>query len=84
MLVHHHMTTNRRYRILAAAIFFCIFAVAIVFLSSFRFDPDPSGDAGFIGRARKQKSTSGIKVNASARSARVESQRSFGEKSCKI
>jgi hypothetical protein len=77
MLVHHHMTTNLRYRILAAAIFFCIFAVAIAFLSSFRFDPDPSGDAGFIGRAQ-QKSTPGIKVNASALGA-IESQRSFGE-----
>jgi len=77
MLVHHHMTTNRRHRILAAAILFCILAVAINFLSSFLFNPDPSGDASFIARAQ-QKSTSGIKVNASALGA-SESRRSFGE-----
>jgi LssY C-terminus len=71
------MTTNRRYKILTAAILFCILGVAIAFLSSFRFDPDPSGDASFIARAQ-QKSALGIKVNASALGAR-ESQRSFGE-----
>jgi LssY C-terminus len=72
------MTTKRRYKISAVAILFCILAVAMAFLSSFRFDPDPSGDTSFIARAQ-QKSASGIKVNASALGAR-ESQRSFGEK----
>ncbi len=46
-------------------------------ISSFRFNPDASGDAEFIARAQ-QKSTSGITVNASALGSR-ESQRSFGE-----
>ncbi len=71
------MTTNRLYKILATAILFCILAVAIAFLSSFRFDPDPSGDASFIARAQ-QKYAAGIKVNASALGAR-ESRQSFGE-----
>ncbi len=71
------MTINRRYKLLVAAILFCILATAMAFLSSFRFDPDPSSDASFIARAQ-QKSASGIKVKASALGAR-ESQRSFGE-----
>jgi hypothetical protein len=71
------MTANRLYKILAAAILFCILAVTMSFLNSFRFDPDPSGDASFIARAQ-QKSASGIKVNVSALGAR-ESQQSFGE-----
>jgi len=45
--------------------------------SSFRFNPDPSGDASFIARAQ-QKSAPGIKVKISALGTR-ESQQSFGE-----
>jgi LssY C-terminus len=71
------MTTNRRYKILTAAMLLCILAVATAFLGSFQFEPDPSGDASFIARAQ-QKSASGIKVNASALGER-ESRRSFGE-----
>lgn len=46
-------------------------------ISSFRFNPDPSGDASFIARAQ-QKSAPGIKVKISALGTR-ESQQSFGE-----
>jgi hypothetical protein len=45
--------------------------------NSFRFRPDPSGDASFMARAQ-QRSASGIKVNVSALGP-SESQQSFGE-----
>src|SRR5262249_26311656 len=72
-----HMKTSRLYKIFAAAILICAVTMAISFLNSFRFNPDPSGDASFIARAQ-QKSAPGIKVNISALGAR-ESQQSFGE-----
>ena len=46
-------------------------------MNSFRFHPDPSGDADFMARAQL-KSAPGISVSASALGAR-ESRRSFGE-----
>jgi len=46
-------------------------------LSSFRFHPNPDGDADIIARAR-QKTVSGITVSASALGA-CESRRIFGE-----
>jgi len=71
------MKTSRLYKILAAAILICAVAMAMSFLNSLRFNPDPSGDVNFIARAQ-QKSVPGIKVNISALGAR-ESQQSFGE-----
>jgi len=65
------------YKIFAAAILLFALALMVIFLNSFRFNPDPSGDANFIARAQ-QKSVLGIKVNVSALGAR-ESQQSFGE-----
>ena len=65
------------YKIFAAAILLFALALMVTFLNSFRFNPDPSGDANFIARAQ-HKSALGIKVNASALGAR-ESQQSFGE-----
>ena len=65
------------YKIFAAAILLFALALMVIFLNSFRFTPDPSGDANFIARAQ-QKSVLGIKVNVSALGAR-ESQQSFGE-----
>src|SRR5215813_10844810 len=74
---HDQMKTSRLYKIFAAAILICAVAMAMSVLSSFRFNPDPSGDASFIARAQ-QKSAPGIKVNISALGTR-ESQQSFGE-----
>ena len=71
------MNTSRLHKILIAATLFCLLAIAITFLNSFRFNPDPSGDASFIARAQ-QKSSPGIKVSISALGA-GESQQSFGE-----
>jgi hypothetical protein len=71
------MNTSRLYKTLIIVIAFCISAAAIMMMNSFRFHPDPSGDADIIARAQ-QKSSPGIKVSASALGAR-ESQRSFGE-----
>ena len=71
------MKTSRLYKIFAAAILVCAVTMAISFLNSFRFNPDPSGDASFIARAQ-QKSAPGIKVNISALGTR-ESRLSFGE-----
>ena len=71
------MNTSRLHKILIAAISFCLLAITITFLNSFRFNPDPSGDASFIARAQ-QKSSPGIKVSISALGA-GESQQSFGE-----
>jgi hypothetical protein len=71
------MKPSRLYKIFAAAILICAVAMAMSFLISFKFNPDPSGDASFIARAQ-QKSAPGIKVNISALGAR-ESQQSFGE-----
>jgi hypothetical protein len=65
------------YKIFAAAILLFALALMVTFLNSFRFNPDPSGDANFIARAQ-HKSVLGIKVNVSALGAR-ESQQSFGE-----
>jgi hypothetical protein len=71
------MKTSRLYKTIVAAILICAVAMATSILSSFRFNPDPSGDASFIARAQ-QKSAPGIKVNISALGTR-ESQQSFGE-----
>jgi len=71
------MNTSRLHKILIAATLFCLLAIAITFLNSFRFNPDPSGDASFIARAQ-QKSAPGIKVSISALGA-DESRQSFGE-----
>ena len=71
------MKTSRLYKAFAAAILICAVAVAMSILGSFRFNPDPSGDASFIARAQ-QKSAPGIKVNISALGTR-ESRLSFGE-----
>jgi hypothetical protein len=71
------MNISRLHKIMIAATLFCLLAIAITFLNSFWFNPDPSGDASFIARA-EQKSAPGIKVTISALGAR-ESQQSFGE-----
>src|SRR5215472_11677399 len=71
------MKTSRLYKTFSAAILICAVAVAMSILGSFRFNPDPSGDASFIARAQ-QKSAPGIKVNISALGTR-ESRLSFGE-----
>jgi hypothetical protein len=60
---------------LIVAIGFCIAALAISMIDSFRFQPDSSGDEDFIARAQ-QKSAPGMKVSASALGAR-ESERSL-------
>jgi hypothetical protein len=56
-----------------------VIALALLtnFVSSSRFNPDPSDDASFVARAQ-QKSVPGIKVSVSALGA-SESRRSFGE-----
>ena len=71
------MKSSRLYKILAAIILLCVLAAAVTFAGSFRFRPDPSGDASFIARAQ-QKSVTGINVRASALGTH-ESQQSFGE-----
>jgi LssY C-terminus len=71
------MKTSRLYKTFVAAILICAVAMVVSFLNSFRFNPDPSGDANFIARAQ-QKAVPGIKVSISALGAR-ESQQSFGE-----
>jgi hypothetical protein len=71
------MKLSRPYKILIVAIGFCVAAMAISMIDSFRFRPDTSGDEDFIARAQ-QKSAPGMKVSASALGAR-ESERSFGE-----
>jgi hypothetical protein len=65
------------YKTFAAVILLLVLAAATTFVNSFRFDPDPTGDASFIDR-KQQKSANGIRVNISALGAR-ESQQSFGE-----
>ena len=68
---------NSRLRIIVIiAVLLCLSAGALI-LNSFRFNPDPSGDAEFIARAQ-QKAAAGITVSASALGAR-ESRRSFGD-----
>ena len=71
------MNISRLNKTLIVTVLVCVLAGAMVMLNSFRFHPDPSGDAEFIARAQ-QKSVPGIKVSASALGAR-ESRRSFGE-----
>jgi hypothetical protein len=71
------MNSPRVFKTLVVAVLVCLFAVTVTMINSFRFDPDPSGDADFIARAQ-QKSAPGIKVSASALGA-GESRRSFGE-----
>src|SRR5262245_53071984 len=71
------MKTSRLYKTFAAAILIFALAMAMSFLKSFRFNPDPSGDASFIARAQ-QKAAPGIKVSISALGTR-ESRQSFGE-----
>jgi hypothetical protein len=68
--------TIRAHKILSVA-FLALALTSIAVVNSFRFSPDPSGDASFINRAQ-QKSVPGIKVSASALGA-DESERSFGE-----
>ena len=65
------------YKIFAAVILLFVLAAAPTVLTSFRFNPDRSGDGSFIARAQ-QKEAPGIKVSASALGAQ-ESQQSFGE-----
>ena len=77
VLVAPVMTGSRLYKIFAALILLSMLAAAATFLTSFRFNPDRSGDASFIARAQ-QKVVPGIKVSASALGAR-ESEQSFGE-----
>src|SRR5262249_11429101 len=71
------MKTSRLYKTFAAAILIFALAMAMSFLKSFRFNPDPSGDASFIARAQ-QKAAPGIKVSISALGG-GDSQQSFGE-----
>jgi hypothetical protein len=71
------MNISRLYKSFAAVILLCALALGMSFLDSFKFNPDPSGDTSFIGRAQ-QKSVPGIKVNVSALGAN-ESRQSFGE-----
>jgi hypothetical protein len=72
------MNRSRLYQAVAVALLFCVLAAATITVDSFRFAPDPNGDAEFIARAQ-QKSAPGIRVSASALGAH-ESRRSFGEK----
>ena len=71
------MKRLRVHKLFAAAILICALVAAAAFAKSFRFDPDPSGDASFTARAQ-QKSAPGIKVSVSVLGAR-ESRRSLGE-----
>jgi hypothetical protein len=71
------MNSPRLHKTLVVIVLFCVSAVALTLVNSFRFSPDSSADTDFIERAQ-QKSVPGIKVSASALGAR-ESQRSFGE-----
>ena len=63
--------------IVAGAILFLVLALLVGFFDSFRFSPDPSGDANFKARAQ-HKSVPGIKVSISALGP-AESRQSFGE-----
>jgi hypothetical protein len=76
------MKRFRLYSFVAAAVLLCVSAAAVIFISSFWFNPEPSGDESFIGRAQ-QKSVPGIKVSVSALSDR-ESRQSFGENLAKF
>jgi hypothetical protein len=70
--------SSRLTKVLIVALLFCVSAAAMMMMmDSFRFNPDWSGDADFMGHAQ-EKSASGIRVSASALGAR-ESQRSFRE-----
>lgn len=71
------MKTHRLPKFFAAVLVVCAAAAAVSFLSSLRFNPDPSADASFIARAQ-QKSAPGITVRVSALGER-ESRQSFGE-----
>jgi LssY C-terminus len=71
------MPRSRRFRFLIAIIVVGAAMMIVSVFDSFRFNPDSSGDADFIGRAVK-KSSGGIEVSASALGAK-ESRRSFGE-----
>jgi hypothetical protein len=64
-------------KVVAAAILLSILALLFGFAGSFRFNPDPSGEANFKARAQR-KSVPGITVSISALGAQ-ESRRSFGE-----
>ena len=63
--------------IVAGAILFLVLALLVGFFDSFRFSPDPGGDANFKARAQ-HKSVPGIKVSISALGP-AESRQSFGE-----
>ena len=63
--------------IVAGAILFLVLALLVGFFDSFRFSPDPSGDANFKARAQ-HKSVPGIRVSISALGP-SESRQSFGE-----
>jgi LssY C-terminus len=76
-LTRNNMIRSRRSRLLIALILACVVLAGVSVFDSFRFNPDASGDADFMGRAVKKKS-GGIEVSASALGAR-ESRRSFGE-----
>jgi hypothetical protein len=71
------MTLSGLYKIFAAVTLLAMLAAAATSLTSFRFNPDRSGDASFMVRAQ-EKVAPGIKVSASALGAR-ESEQSFGE-----
>jgi len=71
------MKRSRLYTLAAAAGLLGVLAAAATFLGSFKFQPDPVGDASFIARAQ-QKLAPGISVTVSAL-GRGESQQSFGE-----
>jgi hypothetical protein len=71
------MKTHRLPKFIAAVLVVCAAAAAVSFVSSARFNPDPSADASFIARAL-QKSAPGITVRVSALGER-ESRQSFGE-----
>ena len=63
--------------IVAGTILFLVLALLVGFFDSFRFSPDPGGDANFKARAQR-KSVPGIKVRISALGP-AESRQSFGE-----
>jgi hypothetical protein len=63
--------------VVTAAILLSIAGLVLGFFDSFRFNPDPGGDASFKARAQR-KSVPGITVSISALGAE-ESRRSFGE-----
>ena len=48
------MNRSRLYQAVTVALLLCVVAAATITVGSFRFAPDPSGDAEFIARAQQK------------------------------